>query len=47
MFTLVQLVYEKKDIIKGKFEIGITAKGKKEPWGNIRMEVNAAFPLKI
>ncbi len=38
-------MYEKKNIIKGNFGAGITAKGKKEALGNMCMGVNITFPL--
>ncbi|XP_046563178.1 uncharacterized protein LOC124272081 isoform X2 [Haliotis rubra] len=41
---LVQLVDERKSIIKGKFGPGVTSRMKKEAWGEVAANINAAFP---
>ncbi|XP_048240514.1 uncharacterized protein LOC125373466 [Haliotis rufescens] len=41
---LVQLVDERKAIIKGKFGSGVTSRMKKEAWGEVAANINAAFP---
>ncbi|KAL0150120.1 hypothetical protein M9458_054547 [Cirrhinus mrigala] len=45
LLLLAQLVHENKDIIKGKFGVGITSKTKKDVWENICVQINAALPL--
>ncbi|XP_041370988.1 uncharacterized protein LOC121384596 isoform X2 [Gigantopelta aegis] len=42
--SLVRLVDERKDIIRGKFGAGVTSKKKKEAWLAVTEEINAAFP---
>ncbi|XP_046582216.1 uncharacterized protein LOC124289655 [Haliotis rubra] len=41
---LVRLVDERKSIIKGKFGPGVTSRMKKEAWGEVAANINAAFP---
>ncbi|KAK7082949.1 hypothetical protein SK128_013324 [Halocaridina rubra] len=44
---LVQLVNDKKWIMKGKVEEGVTWRSKKEAWLDITKKVNQAFPMVV
>ncbi|KAJ8014630.1 hypothetical protein DPEC_G00017630 [Dallia pectoralis] len=44
---LAQLVEEHKDILKGKFGPGVTARGKKQIWERIAQTIKGSFPLLV